>query len=154
MSRDRRRVLAVVVVGLVPWVVLFYPGGQEAYFSAGLLSYTGNFVTLPAYLSRAVPDFLPFASVFSILPQRLLAWPTSVGLWLLALASSLLGSYEDRRVTDGLLVVAGLSQLTFALGFWTAEGYVAVPIGAVLLVGLGVLDWRSSGQRWLSASRE
>ena len=153
MSRDWRRVLAVVVVGLVPWAILFYPGGQEVYFAYGLLSYAGQFVPLPAYLSRAVPDFLPFVSVFSILPERLLAWPTSAVLWVLALVSALLGSREDRRVTDGLLVLAGLSQITFVLGFWTAEGYVAVPIGVVLLIGFAVWDWRSSGQRWLLASR-
>lgn len=66
----------------------------------------------------------------------------SAVLWLLALVSASLGSHEDRRVTDGLLALAGLSQLVFAVGFWTAEGYVALPIGTVLLLGLAWWDYR------------
>jgi len=138
-----RRPLAVLVVGLVPWTVLFYPGGQEVYFAYGLLTHAGVFHSLPAYLSMAVPDFLPFSSVFSILPERLLAWPASTGLWVLSLASVVLGSHEDRRVTDGLLAIAGLSQFVFAIGFWTSEGYLALPIGGVLLVALAWWDRRS-----------
>ena len=138
-----RRLLTVLVVGIVPWTVLFYPGGQEVYFAYGLLTHAGVFHTLPAYLSTTVPDFLPFSSVFSILPDRLLAWPASAGLWVLALVSVALGRYEDRRVTDGLLAIAGLSQFVFAIGFWTSEKYLALPIGGVLLVALAWWDRRT-----------
>jgi uncharacterized protein (TIGR04206 family) len=137
MTLDSRwqRLLAVLVVGLPPWVVLFFPGGVEVYFAYGLVSYEGVFVSLPNYLSM-VP--------VSILPQRLLAWPVSAVLWVLALVSAALGTYEDRRVTDGLLVLAGLSQLVFAVGFWTVEGYLGLPIGAVLLGSLAWWDHRTT----------
>ena len=151
MNRRGRRLLAVFVVGILPWTVLVYPGGQEVYFAYGLLTHAGAFHTLPAYLSMTVPDYLPFSSVFSILPDRLLAWPASAGLWVLALASAALGGYEDRRVTEGLLAIAGLSQFVFAIGFWTSEGYLALPTGGVLLVALAWWDRRSdraaSGRR-------
>jgi uncharacterized protein (TIGR04206 family) len=142
-----QRLLAILLVGLLPWVVLFYPGGAEVYFAYGFVSYQGVFVSLPTYLSMVV---------VSVLPQRLLVWPVSAVLWLLALVSAALGSYEDWRVTDGLLVLAGLNQLIFAIGFWTAEGYVALPIGAVLLLGLTWWDYRSAASRGsvLPASRD
>lgn len=133
-----QRLLAILLVGLPPWVVMFYPGGMEVYFAYGFVSYHGVFTSLPTYLSMVV---------VSVLPQRLLAWPVSAVLWILALVSAALGSYEDRRVTDGLLALAGLNQLAFAIGFWTAEGYVALPIGAVLLLGLAWWDYRSATSR-------
>jgi uncharacterized protein (TIGR04206 family) len=138
-----QRLLGIFLVGLPPWVVLFYPGGMEMYFAYGIVTYRGLFISLPEYLSMAA---------VAALPSRLLAWPVSVVLWLLALVSAALGSYEDRRVTDGLLALAGLNQLVFVVGFWTAEGYIALPIGTALVLGLAWWDYRPAA-RWGSVSQ-
>ena len=46
---------------------------------------------------------------------------------------------EDRRVTAGLLVLAGLTQLSLAYGFSRQPGRFAVPLGTVLC--LAVVWW-------------
>jgi uncharacterized protein (TIGR04206 family) len=68
------------------------------------------------------------------LPQRLLAWPIAVLLYLVAVGSALLGSVrrEDGRVTGGLLVFAGVSHLRFTLGLGR-PGLLAIPVGTILL---------------------
>ncbi|WP_435179590.1 TIGR04206 family protein [Halorussus sp. AFM4] len=123
-SADVRRLLALLSFLLVPWTVL---GSGDLVFAWGL-------ATLDPVHVTTLPDYL-FVYTRG-LPNRLLAWPIAVALYLLAIANALLGTaaprLEDRRVTGGLLVLAGASDLWFALGL-TRPGLVAVPVGSVLL---------------------
>ncbi|SIQ97738.1 TIGR04206 family protein [Haladaptatus litoreus] len=66
------------------------------------------------------------------LPPQLLAWPLSVLFYLLALVSAFSGRFEDRRVTGGLLVLAGVTQLNFVFRF-VAYGGLVVPLGPIAL---------------------
>ena len=121
-SPAARRLFALLAVGLAPWTV--FPSGDFV-FAWGLVS-TGplHVTTLTDYL------FVYTAG----LPSRLLAWPVAVVLYLLAVASALFGPVdrEDRRVTGGLLVLAGVSHLRFSLGL-TRPGLLVIPTGTVLL---------------------
>jgi len=119
-----RRLLALVGLAALPWTV-FATG--DLVFSWGLVS------TSPLHVTT-LPDYL---LVYTRgLPRRLLAWPVGVGLYLLAVASAALGlaapSFEDRRVTGGLLVLAGASHLWFSLGM-SRTGLLAVPSGTLAL---------------------
>jgi len=117
-----RRLLALVAVPIAPWTVL---GAGDFVFAWGLATVDPLHVT-------TLPDYL---FVYTAgLPARLLAWPIAVLLYLLAVASAVLGTTgrEDRRVTGGLLVLAGASHLRFSLGL-SRPGLLAVPTGTVLL---------------------
>ncbi len=117
----RRLVFLSLVV--LPWTILVAPGGTTLVFPWGLANpATLHVTTLPEYL------FIRTAG----LPSQLLAWPLSVIFYLLALVSAFSGRFEDRRVTGGLLVVAGVTNLNFALGFVGRAGSV-VPLGSVAL---------------------
>ncbi|WP_458206413.1 TIGR04206 family protein [Haladaptatus sp. NG-SE-30] len=119
----QHRHLALLALGIVPWTILVAPGGTTLVFPWGLVEPTTLHVTtLPEYL------FVLTAG----LPGRLLAWPVSVLLYLLALVSSFSGRFEDRRVTGALLVLAGVTHANFALGFVRRAGLV-VPLGTVAL---------------------
>ncbi|ACV48060.1 MULTISPECIES: hypothetical protein [Halomicrobium] len=49
---------------------------------------------------------------------------------------------EDRRVTDGLLLLAGLTQLSLAHGFARQPGRFAIPLGTVFCVAVvWWFDW-------------
>lgn len=77
---------------------------------------------------------------FASLPKSIQAWPLALGLHVVALGSALLGATvgrEDRRVTGGLLVLAGIATLWVTLGiaFRFGVGFDAgllsvLPIGA------------------------
>ncbi len=101
-------------------------------FTTGDLVFAWGLVNLDPLHLTTLPDYL-FVYTRG-LPRRLLAWPVSVLLYLLALGSALLGlvGREDGRVTGGLLVFAGVSGLQFALGM-TRRGLVVVPVGVVLV---------------------
>ena len=122
---ETRRLLALLGLALLPWTV--FPSGDFV-FAWGLVSTTPVHVT-------TLPDYL---FVYTAgLPQRLLAWPVAVLLYGLAVGSAVLGNVdadlEDRRVTGGLLVLAGASDLWFALGMVERTGLLAFPTGTVLL---------------------
>ena len=120
-----RRLLALAGIALLPWAV--FPTGDFV-FAWGLMG------TNPIHVTT-LPDYL---FVYTAgLPQRLLAWPVAVALFSLAAGSAILGTafgpeYEDRRVTGGLLVLAGASDLWFSLGM-SQIGVTAIPTGTVLL---------------------
>ena len=118
-----RRLLALLSILLVPWTVL----------ASGDLVFAWGLATVDPVHVTTLPDYL-FVYTRG-LPNRLLAWPVAVLLYLLAVANAVLGQIaprlEDRRVTGGLLVLAGASDLWFALGL-TRPGLVAVPVGSVL----------------------
>lgn len=81
------------------------------------------------------------------LPDRLMAWPISSLLGAASLGSAAAGvgwDREDRRVTTGLLVLAGLSHLGFAWGVGRRNPLATVvPIGPVVAwVVVWWFDWR------------
>ena len=124
--------LAVLfAVLLVPWTVILYPEGITWVFAWGLVNLDPVHVTnLYAYLFTYTAG----------LPRYLMAWSTSVLLYLLSLVSALSGvalGREDVRVTAGLLVAAGVSHATFAFGL-RGPGITAVPIATVVLWALAV----------------
>ncbi|WP_115863746.1 TIGR04206 family protein [Halorussus litoreus] len=117
-----RRLLALAALAIAPWTVL---GAGDFVFAWGLATVDPLHVT-------TLPDYL---FVYTAgLPARLLAWPIAVLLYLLAVVSAALGTagWEDRRVTGGLLVLAGASHLRFSLGL-SRLGLLAVPTGSLLL---------------------
>ena len=116
------QLLALLLIFLAPWAVL----------STGDLVFAWGLVTLDPIHVTMLPDYL-FVYTQG-LPRRLLAWPVAVLLYLLAFGSALLGTVgrEDGRVTGGLLVFAGVSNLRFALGTGR-PGLLVVPVGTVLL---------------------
>ncbi|MEE6208734.1 hypothetical protein U3A55_00985 [Salarchaeum sp. III] len=133
--RDRTRALAVVLAGVIPWTVYFYDGGAGGFAAYGLLSFTPSFhvTDLATYLDNAVVP----GGWFS-------AWLTGVLLYALALLSLVLAAFglEDHRVTDGLLALAGLNELYFAVGFYTTRDYLTLPLGALCLLAVAVWDYR------------
>ena len=128
-GRSRRTaVLAILALGLVPWSVqTFSAGGVSLVFAWGLVT--------PGPLS--VTTVYEYLFVYTAgLPPYILAWPVSVLLWVLALASALVGHLtgrEDVRVTAALLVFAGLAQVSLARGFALQPYRTAYPLGTVVL---------------------
>jgi uncharacterized protein (TIGR04206 family) len=122
---SRRRLLAVVAVGLVPWSLVFAGGELTLVFAFGLVD------PAPLHLT----DVLTYTFVYTLgLPDFLFAWPVGVGLYLLALASVVSGHLfgrEDRRVTAVLLVLVGVTQVSFAWGLTGRMRTFAVPLGTV-----------------------
>ena len=126
-----RRLLALVVVGLLPWTVLVGPSGVELVFLFGLANpATAHFVSLPAYLFVLT----------SGLPDRLLAWPASTLLY----AGGLVSEVADRRpggdvrLTARLVGLAVLAHLGFAIGVVAREGATVLPVGPV---AAGLVLW-------------
>ncbi|MFB6304358.1 MAG: TIGR04206 family protein [Haloferacaceae archaeon] len=124
MTASDRRVLAVLALAAVPWSVqVFAARDATLLFPWGLVNTNPlQVTTLYHYLfvyTAGLPDFI-------------LAWPLSVALYLLALVSAGVGRLagrEDPRVTGGLLVLAGVAQLSVASGFSVQPGRVAYPVG-------------------------
>jgi uncharacterized protein (TIGR04206 family) len=120
-----RRLLAVVLAGLLPWSLVFAGSELTLVFSVGLVD------PRPLYFT----DVATYTVVYTRgLPQYLFAWPLGSLLYLLAVGSALSGELfdrEDRRVTAVLLVLIGLTQLSFAWGFSRKLGTLAVPAGTV-----------------------
>lgn len=119
------RLAAIVAVGLVPWSLVFAGSELTLVFSFGLVD------PVPLY----VTDLLTYTFVYTRgLPEFLIAWPVGVVLYAVALASAVSGQVlgrEDRRVTALLLVVVGLTQVSFAWGFSRRLDTLAVPVGAL-----------------------
>ncbi|WP_225334637.1 TIGR04206 family protein [Halomicrobium urmianum] len=122
-----RRLAALAAVGLLPWSLVVSGGEATLVFAFGLVD--------PDPFSLTTLYHYVFAYTRG-LPEYLLAWPVGVCLYLGALASAAVGHLtgrEDHRITAGLLVLAGLTQLSFAWGFSRQPGRYAVPVGAVAL---------------------
>lgn len=144
-----RRLLVIGVLAAVPWTVLLLGGEYTLVFGFGLFNTNPpQLVTLYDYLFR-------FTAGPSTLPEYLLAWPTSLLLYLGALASALGGvfGYEDRRVTAGLLVLAGLAQVSVALGLSQAIGRLAIPLGTGCLWAVAWWFYWPDVRRTFSAPR-
>lgn len=123
-----RSSLPVLLVLLaVPWSVQTFAGGRPPtlVFAWGLVNVAPLGVTF-------LWDFLVRYTMG--LPDYILAWPLSVACYLAALVSALAARIdrEDPRVTAGLLVVAGVAQLTLARGFSVQPGRTAWPLGTAV----------------------
>lgn len=121
------RLVPVLALLAVPWSVgTFADGGPPtAVFAWGLVTAAPPSVTF-------LWDFL--FRYTAGLPDFILAWPLSVVCYLFALASASAGRLfdrEDPRVTAGLLVAAGVAQVSLARGFAVQPGRTAWPLGAL-----------------------
>lgn len=124
-AESRSSLLPVLVLLAVPWSIQLFAGGPTFVFAWGLINLDPVGVTF-------LWDFLFRYTVG--LPDYILAWPLSVGCYLLALASAVSGRLfdrEDPRVTAGLLAAAGVAQLTLARGFAFQPGRTAWPLGTL-----------------------
>ncbi len=124
---DRSPLLVVVALLVVPWSVQTFAGARPPgfVFPWGLVNFDPFSVTF-------IWDFL-FRYTMG-LPDYILAWPLSVGCYLLALASAAGGAAvgrEDPRLTAGLLAAAGVAQLTLARGFSFQPGRAGWPLGTL-----------------------
>jgi uncharacterized protein (TIGR04206 family) len=128
-----RRFQLVAAIGLAPWSVISTGGATTVFFSLGFLNLTPprNFVGVIDYVFVYT----------NALPEYILAWPIGIVVYAAALGSASLGlfGHEDRRVTAILLVLLGLSQLSFAWGFQQRPGCTAIPI--VTITTLTVAWW-------------
>jgi len=132
----RRRVLAYAALFFVPWSLVFVDGRVTFVFPFGLVNFD------PLY----VADVVSYVTVNTgALPRFLLGWPIGVGLYVLALASAVSGlafDREDRRVTAALIALAGLTQVSLALGLSRWLDTTAVPVGAALCwAAVWWFDW-------------
>jgi uncharacterized protein (TIGR04206 family) len=118
------RLLAVLAAGVVPWSLVFAGEELTVVFAFGLVD------PVPLYLT----DVVTYTFVHTRgLPEFLFAWPVGTVLYAVALASAASGHLlgrEDRRATAVLLVLVGLTQVSFAWGFTRRLGTVALPLGA------------------------
>ncbi|WP_188876423.1 TIGR04206 family protein [Halarchaeum grantii] len=146
--RPLRRLLVLVAVGLPPWTVIQWSSGTGAngygaYFAYGIGDVAGplgpHFTPLPTYVSQAVLN-----------AYWLQAWPTAAFLYGCALASAALAlvGREDRRVTAGLLAMAGASAGLHATGLVVHNARLAVlPLGTLLLWTAALALYRDALRR-------
>ncbi|WP_135663543.1 TIGR04206 family protein [Halorhabdus rudnickae] len=121
----RRRLLAVLSLLVIPWTVLLSDGYVTLVMPWGLFDPFAPHVTLlPEYLAATGGGPPPF----------LTSWPVGVGIYALALVGVAAELFDrgDPRVTGGLLVVVGITQLTVAWGFLRRGEYaLVVPLGTL-----------------------
>ena len=132
VATPRRRLVAVLVAGLVPWTVLVIGGELTLVFTAGLVNTNPpNFVSITDFFLRYTAG----------LPQFIESWGAGVLLYTLGVTSAVSGVLwrEDPRVTALSLVGAALLQVGVFLGFDRRLGYTAIPMGTAVL--LTVVWW-------------
>lgn len=147
-----RRLPALVLPGVLPWAVVTWPGGYYLVFAAGwTMGGVSSFQWLPSILAAGgsgAPAVGP--------------WLVGLLLYGLALASAALAlvDREDRRLTTGLLSLAGASVLLFAVRSSAQRGILAVPVGVVTLwvaalyVHGGQIPWLSDALGRLGSRAE
>lgn len=128
-SSPKRRVVAVALLGVLPWTVLLSADGASFVFAFGLVN------TGPVGFTNAYDYFFVFTGD---LPERLQAWGAGILLQAGALASATAGlrEYEDPRLTGGLLGFAGVAHARVAYGLYrtyagTGASAVVLPLGAL-----------------------
>jgi len=120
----RTRLLGVLSLLIVPWTVLLSDGHVTLVMPLGLFDPFGPHVTL-------LPDYL--AATGGGPPPFLYSWPLGLVIYTFALAGVVAEALDrgDPRVTGGLLVLVGVTQLTVAWGFLRRGGYVVVPLSMI-----------------------
>jgi uncharacterized protein (TIGR04206 family) len=123
--RQSRRLPILLALGIAPWTLVSANGAITVVLPFGLLNFD------PVQLATIYDYYFRFTAG---LPRFLLAWGSSVLLYLLAVGSALLGVVwrEDGRVTATLLVLAGVTHFWVSLGFLRRRGYFSVPVGTLL----------------------
>ena len=140
-----RRLLATVAAGLVPWLVVRSAGTWSLVLAVGLAAPPSPHVT---------PVWTYVLDLTAGLPPSLSAWPVATLLWGAAVASAaggLLFGREDRRLTGGLLVLAGLSLLPVAAFLSRRAGVWALPVGTA---ALWLVAWWGHGDALARVVRE
>ena len=124
-TAPRVRVLTILSLLVVPWTVVLVGTDLTLVMAWGLFDPVGPHVTV-------LPEYL--AATGGAPPPFLLAWPVGVGIYGLGIASAVLEVLDrgDPRVTAGLLVLVGITQLTVTRGFLRRGGYLVVPLGTLL----------------------
>lgn len=121
-----RRLLPLLLVGLLPWTVILVNGQFTFIFSFGLVN------TNPLHLT----NLFDYLTRFTLgLPRSLQAWPASTFLYAGALVSAATGivDHEDQRLTGGLLVFAGGAQFYLTIGLIVSLGNRVFPLGMIAL---------------------
>jgi uncharacterized protein (TIGR04206 family) len=141
VGAGRVRIALLLAPLLLPWTV-YVVGSEVAFvFPWGLVDPSPLYVTdLYSYL------FLYTAG----LPDHLLAWPLSVGLYLVALAGAAAGRLTDAvdaRIVPLALALAGFAHLSVAQGLAFQPGRAAYPVGTAALWAVAlVLFWTGDGR--------
>lgn len=123
-SSPRRRLLALLVLAVVPWTVVFVGDQVTLFFPFGVVNTDPlAFVDLPTWFAGGGalprnPELLPLSYLFHL------------GALLSALAG--LWGREPPRLTAGLLVLAAVAHLGVAYSVLHRIAYLPVPVGPVL----------------------
>jgi uncharacterized protein (TIGR04206 family) len=128
----------VLALWVVPWTVIPYPSGVTLIFPwASATTNPLHVTSLWAFIARNPGGI-------EQLPPRLFAWPLATVLLVGAVLGALAGRFghEDRRLTAGMLVLAGVVHLRVTIGL-AGIGETAVPIGSLL--AFGVAWWHYAG---------
>lgn len=123
----KRRLLIILLLGLIPWTVVTVSGTVTLVLPFGLIdAQSWRLLTLPEYLRLSGGRIAPFIE----------AWPLSVFLYAGTLVSAIGGVFgrEDPRLTGGFLVLTAVGQLPFVFGLSQRFGYTAIPVGIVLML--------------------
>jgi uncharacterized protein (TIGR04206 family) len=122
----KRRLLAILVLGIIPWSVITTGGFVMLVFPFG-------FVNVDPWHLLTLPEYLRFSG--GLTTRYIGMWPIGTLLYAVTLVSAVSGvfGYEDRRLTGGFLVSTALSQIPFVLGFAQRLKYSAYPVGIVLM---------------------
>ncbi|WP_101296409.1 TIGR04206 family protein [Halegenticoccus soli] len=141
-------VLSILALALLPWTVVV-ENGTTFVMAWGL-------VTPAPFHAFSIVEYFGQPGVrYGSLPPSLRAWPLASGVYALALASAGVGfatGREDRRVTAGLLVLAGVASLSVTVGFLRRGVPLAVPLGTGALWLTAWWFYRSALRRALPAS--
>jgi len=129
------RAVRLALAAALPWAAVAHPGGGYAVFAFGWIDPTPpRLVTLPGYLFALGGPVPPAAE----------AWLLAAACLGCALASAALSAVgrEDRRLTAGLLGLAGVGMAAFGARLTLAQaGVTAIPVGAPVLWGVAWFDW-------------
>lgn len=136
-----RRPLALLLPGVLPWGVVTWPDGFYLVFAVG-------------WSVRGLSGFRPLLAILgsgSVGAPAVTPWLVGALLYAMALGSAALAlvDREDRRLTAGLLFLAGASVLLFAVRASGQRGILVVPVGVATL-WLAALSVYGGRLPWLS----
>jgi uncharacterized protein (TIGR04206 family) len=136
--RPGSSLLGLLALWVVPWTVVPYPSGVNLIFPWASATTNPLHVTPLWWFIARNPGGI------EQLPPRLFAWPLATLLLVVAVLGALAGRIgrEDRRLTAGVLVLAGVVHLRVTVGL-AGIGETAVPIGPLL--AFGVASWHYAG---------